>query len=391
MNIQLTQYAWFKPRRVIGITLSVAILFAPFPSLAQENCIQQITYGKDPTTDQWKQFSTPCDVPTDWESLPTLPEGASLVEEVDNKDTTGSEDTTGSPSLPTTTTETPANSGTDTTPTTTIPTELPTESTGTGTTTNTPSPTNPPTDASAACPAQITYAKPSETSQKWYLFSTSCDVPDGWLKADKVCAEVVVYAQNPTSKNWYSFVTPCDVPTDWTEISYIKPENTELTSGPGCTTDVKYAQNLKTTHWYLFGLSCDVPSGVDWKIDTAQPQNGVNIIVPKISESNQCPPTLTYAQHPTSEHWYAFATPCDVPATWEKIGVVQQEEASTGESCEAFYASYSAEGNLTIPIVKFNNWLFKDIGLRQVGGIESFYFLFAFDIDPLPMPTETKQ
>ena len=36
------------------------------------NCIQVITYGKNPGTGQCKEFPTPCDVPNGWESFFTL-------------------------------------------------------------------------------------------------------------------------------------------------------------------------------------------------------------------------------------------------------------------------------------------------------------------------------
>ncbi len=382
MNIQLTQYAWFKPRRVIGITLSVAILFAPFQLLAQGDglCTAQITYGKDPDTKKWEEFPNPCVVPPGWETSPTLPTESASTGGVDGTETidtaVNGNAITDNQSPPTTTTETPATSGTDTTTPTTGTTET--------ATTNTSPPTNPPTDGSADCPAQITYAKPSETSQKWYLFSTPCDVPDGWI--NKICADVVVYAQNPTSENWFSFVTPCDVPADWTKTSYTKPENIKYKD---CSKSPQagYAESPNTANWYEFANLCDAPQ--NWNPTGVKPEK-VEPFNPQIVD---CPPTLTYAQHPASEHWYAFATPCEVPATWEKVGVVQQEETSTGESCEAFYASYSADGHLNIPrVVSFDNWLFKDIGLLQVGGIGNSYFLFSFDIGSLPAPTAvTKQ
>jgi len=340
MNIQLTQYAWFKPRRVIGITLSVAILFAPSPLLAEGVCIQQIMYGKDPETGQWELLPNPCVIPAGWtETSPTLPEGVSIKGEV----------------------------------------------TGTSS-----------TDSSAGCPAQITYAKPRETSQKWYIFSTPCDVPDGWIKADNdkmICAVVVVYAQNPTSENWFSFVTPCDVPADWTKTSYTKPENIvykDCSKSP----QAGYAKSPKTGNWYEFANLCDAPQ--NWNPDGVKPEK-VEPFNPQVVD---CPPTLTYAQRPTSKHWYAFATPCDVPAGWEKVGVVQQEEASTGESCEAFYASYSfTEGKLEIPRIWVNGLsekpsLYEKIQMQHVGDIDSpnfSYFLFSFDIKMSLQPITPSQ
>jgi len=67
-------------------------------------------------------------------------------------------------------------------------------------------------------------------TKNWYVFSTPCDVPLGWIssstKPDEsmICSDVITYGQNPTTEQWYAFATPCDVPLGWISSSQL-PDN----------------------------------------------------------------------------------------------------------------------------------------------------------------------
>jgi len=148
---------------------------------------------------------------------------------------------------------------------------------------------------------------------------------------ERICSDVITYGQNPDTGEWHAYPTPCDVPEGWKSSPTKPPQTTD------CPNEIQYAQNPKTKHWYTFSTPCDVPTG--WLSSSTPPEM-------------ECPDLVTYAQNPKTNHWYVFSTPCDVPLGWSRSRVLPDD--SWGTSCSTFYATYSREGKLYIPVVIHN-------------------------------------
>lgn len=69
------------------------------------------------------------------------------------------------------------------------------------------------------------------------------------------------------------------------------------------------------------------------------------------SGDTTCPLSAVYAQHPTTQQWIAFPSSCDVPTGWNQTTV-----APLGfEFCPSPYATLTADGLLTLPLVEASN------------------------------------
>jgi uncharacterized protein YbdZ (MbtH family) len=170
---------------------------------------------------------------------------------------------------------------------------------------------------------------------------------------EKICAEVIIYAKNPKTENWYPFATPCDVPNNWKEVSLTKQESRN--AGGGCSDVVTYAKsptigNWYAGNWYAFASPCEVPEG--WRRSAESPEKLVPPEKLKLTpEDIACPQVITYAQHPDTKNWYAFATSCDVPEDWKISATLSSEEL-----CSSVYATYSVqEEKLHIPFVSYQS------------------------------------
>ncbi|MFK5971076.1 MAG: hypothetical protein QM487_13290 [Candidatus Marithrix sp.] len=213
----------------------------------EDICAEVIAYAKNPKTDHWYEFSTPCDVPDGWENTLVKPESL---------DTNKVDD-----------------------------------------------------DSTKVCAEVITYAKNTDTA-KWYVFSTPCDVPDNWeislinnFSCENAKIDVEIYAKNMLTGNSYILPTPCDVPQEWsTSFTKFEESNTNCTDNTQayfmspltenwysfpecdapnewlktihrpdkvinpdatCINNIIYAKNPTTKNWYAFTNSCDVPTGWD--------------------------------------------------------------------------------------------------------------------------------
>ena len=171
------------------------LILIPFTSLAEDDktgCIDVNVYGQKPETDEWRLFSTPCDVPTDWKISSVRPVSC-LESKTYGKNPITQDWLTFS-----------------------TPCDVPFEWESS---TIKPNPD---------CPKQVIYGRNPDT-KNWYTFSTPCDIPEGWtsLSAQPMnedCSEIITYAQNPKTDNWYAFLTSCDVPTTWNNISTFPPD-----------------------------------------------------------------------------------------------------------------------------------------------------------------------
>lgn len=78
--------------------------------------------------------------------------------------------------------------------------------------------------------------------------------------------------------------------------------------------------------------------------------------------TSPCSLAATYAQNPTTQRWVAFPSPCDVPAGW-----VATPSAPFGfEVCPAQYATLTADGVLTLPLVDAADETGKALGIFAV-------------------------
>ncbi|OQW91459.1 MAG: hypothetical protein BWK78_04560, partial [Thiotrichaceae bacterium IS1] len=203
-------------------------------------------------------------------------------------------------------------------------------------------------DGDKVCQQVITYAQ-HPTSKNWYIFPTPCDVPKEWTNTqpENPCAGVVIYGQSPTTNHWYTFVNACDLPQSW-KSTLSKPATDDNTSNEGmnCLSIVTYAQSERTGNWYAFPNSCDIPTG--WKTSSEKP---AEVVTPE----NVCLPVIVYAQNPETKNWYAFSSSCDVPAGW--IQSATPPEGFSETDCSGFHATYSGtmgEGKLRIPLVSYD-------------------------------------
>jgi len=180
------------------------------------------------------------------------------------------------------------------------------------------------------CADVITYGKNPETGE-WQAFPTPCDVPTDWESSPikpPTCLNETTYGQSPQTNNWYVFSTPCDVPDGWIS-STTKPET-------DCPDEILHGQNPQTKNWYVFSTPCDIPNG--WISSKTKPET-------------DCPDEILYGQNPQTNNWYAFSTRCDVPTGW----ITSTEPPNNSlETCSDFYATYSQEGKLHIPVVLYS-------------------------------------
>jgi hypothetical protein len=66
------------------------------------------------------------------------------------------------------------------------------------------------------------------------------------------------------------------------------------------------------------------------------------------SDTTLCPLSAVYAQNPVSQQWVAFPSTCEVPTGWNQTGT-----APLGfEFCPSPYATFTADGLLTLPLVQ---------------------------------------
>ncbi len=130
--------------------LLILLLTASLQSIAETNnntrssgCIDVITYGLNPETEEWRAFPTPCDVPQRWEKSYTRPSSClDIIVYGQNPNTEKWESFETSCDVPA-------------------------------------------TWESKACPNFVIYGQNPKT-KNWYKFSTPCDVAKGWNSSNKV-------------------------------------------------------------------------------------------------------------------------------------------------------------------------------------------------------------
>ncbi|OQW92587.1 MAG: hypothetical protein BWK78_01260 [Thiotrichaceae bacterium IS1] len=316
---------------------------SPTTTDTKEVCEQVITYGKNPKTEEWEEFPTPCEVPDGWEKSQTKPDTGTSGSVTPSGETSSSSDNTTSGNQD-------------------------------------------------ACPEKETIYAQHPTSKLWYVFTNSCEVPTGWTnsKTEGGCAEIIIYGQSPKTGKWYPFATPCDIPTQW-EPALIKPA-TNGTPQPGMTCDdtIAYAQNLTTQNAYAFSNSCDVPEGEEWKRLLSKPAN----LKP---DKVDCPPVTIYAQHPEKKTWYAFPTVCEVPDGWIKSAT--PPPVTEGEDCSSVKATYSpTDWKVHIPFIFLNNTdiqpAFEDAELELLSTQVTPYLFFVSKVkvpEKVPEKVEDSQ
>lgn len=101
-------------------------------------------------------------------------------------------------------------------------------------------------------------------------------------KGDRVCAQVITFAEDPQTGECVAFPTPCDVPKGWKSC------------GPGPVSLAAPAEQ-------------PAPAVAADPLATAEEKGGRN-----------CIQVITYAQNPDTGECVAFPTPCDVPRGWKE-------------------------------------------------------------------------